>query len=95
MAAASLFPAVVPLPRREDRRVAGMDVNRLSQERDRIWSQLAEHEEKAKLLEAASKHPGDHLAPWALMALLGSALYFSCHDPINKSFRSGEPIGQG
>lgn len=79
----------------EERRVAGMDVNRLTDERRRILGQLEEHEQKAKLLEAAGKNPGDHLAPWALMTLFGSALYFSFHDPINKRFHSGQPIRQG
>lgn len=78
----------------EERRVAGMDVNRLTDERDRISSQLAEHEQKVKLLAATGKQPGDQFAPYALLALFGSAFYFSFHNPIKQSHHSGEAIGQ-
>lgn len=70
----------------------GLDVDRLTQERNSLSAQLADHEQKANKLEAVSKNPGDFYSGLALMALFGSAFYFSLYSPINKNFHSGQPI---
>lgn len=79
----------------EERRVAGLDVNRLTQERESILSQLAEHERKASFLKAKSQVPGDHFVSYALAALWISAIGYSLHSPVEKRFHSGQPIRRG
>lgn len=79
----------------DEKRQASVEIEQLTWERESLASQIRDHEQKVKVLEAAKKHPGDRFSSLAFMCLFGSAFYFSCHSPVNKKFHSGQPIRRG
>jgi hypothetical protein len=76
----------------KDGRPGVVNIYDLKDERSKLLERIRDHEEKAKLLQAKAKHPGDHVAKYALLGLWCSSLAWAYRTPNNKQFHSGQPI---